>query len=111
MNSQISKTISADSDGAVRLQGLVRKPRHKWFAHTCRDAENGWSGPHDHMEEAARAALLAWEAEGDTCWIAQGRKLTKAEYEEQGEEYTWEVDTINAMMLRLSHDKAKTRDL
>lgn len=80
---------------------LLRKPRRKWFAHTCKDAENGWSGPHDHIEDAARAALLAWEAEGDTCWIAQGRKLTKSEYEEQGAEYTWEVDTLNAMRLVL----------
>lgn len=86
------------------LQGLVRKCRHKWFAHTSREAENGWSGPHDHIEDAARAALLAWEAEGDTCWIAQGRKLTKAEYEEQGAEYTWEVDTLNAIKLALPNE-------
>ena len=101
MNSQISKTVGADGEGAVRLQGLVRKPRHKWFAHTSREAENGWSGPHDHIEDAARATLLAWEAEGDTCYIAQGRKLTKTEYEEQGAEYTWEVDMLNAMKLVL----------
>lgn len=83
------------------LEALVLKPRHKWFAHTCKQAENGWSGPHAHMEQAAQAALLAWEAEGDTCWIAQGRKLTKSEVEECGAEYTWEVDTIHAMMLKL----------
>lgn len=109
MSTKIHSERPTTSDPAVGLQGLVRKHRHKWFAHTSRDAENGWSGPHDHMEEAARAALLAWEAEGDTCWIVQGRKLTKAEYEEQGAEYTWEVDTINAMMLRLPNEKLTNR--
>jgi hypothetical protein len=110
MSSQISTAVGADDDGAVRLHGLVRKRRHKWFAHTSREAENGWSGPHNHIEDAARAALLAWEAEGDTCYIAQGRKLTKAEYEEQGAEYTWEVDTLNAMKLVLPNDQAQRPD-
>jgi hypothetical protein len=99
-----STALIGAEDGAVRLQGLVRKPRHKWFAHAHREAENGWIGPHDHIEDAARAALLAWEAEGDTCYIAQGRKLTNAEYEEHGAEYTWEVDTLNAMKLVLPND-------
>jgi hypothetical protein len=103
MQNNQSKT---DGLAAVDLQPLVRKPRRKWFAHTCKDAENGWSGPHDHMEDAARAALLAWESEGDTCWIAQGRKLTKAEYEEQGAEYTWEVDTLNAIKLVLPNERS-----
>jgi hypothetical protein len=101
MSTKIHSERPTTSDPAVGLQGLVRKHRHKWFSHTSREAENGWSGPHDHIEDAARAALLAWEAEGDTCYIAQGRKLTKAEYEEQGAEYTWEVDTINALKLVL----------
>jgi hypothetical protein len=85
----------------ICLAGLNLKPRHKWFSHTNPDAENGWSGPHDHIEDAARAALVAWEAEGDTCYIAPGRKLTKAESEEQGAEYTWEVATRNALKLVL----------
>lgn len=88
-------------EAAADLQPLVRKPRRKWFAHIERNAGEGWSGPHDHMEDAARAALLAWEAAGDICWITQGRKLTKAEYEEQGAQYTWEVEIENAIMLKL----------
>jgi hypothetical protein len=90
----------------VCLDGLRRKPRHKWFAHTDPSAASGWSGPHDHIEDAARAALLAWEAEGDTCYLKQGRKLSKAEYEEQGAEYTWEVDTLNAIKLVLMNPAA-----
>jgi len=109
MSAKIHSERSTTSDPAVGLQGLVRKHRHKWFAHTIREAENGWSGPHDHIEDAARAALLAWESEGDTCYIAQGRKLTKAEYEEQGAEYTWEVDTLNAMKLVLPNEKLTDR--
>lgn len=92
---------------AVGCTALVRKPRRKWFAHTERNADDGWNGPHDHMEDAARAALLAWEADGDTCWITQGRKLTKAEYEERGAQYTWEVEIENAIMLKLPNDAAQ----
>lgn len=109
MNNRKSATVETADDSRVVLQGLVRKHRHKWFAHTERTAENGWNGPHDHIEQAARAALLAWEAEGDTCWIAQGRKLTKAEYEERGGEYTWEVETQNAMRLVLPNETRGTR--
>ena len=100
--------ISTELPPEICLEGLKRKPRHKWFAHTELSAENGWTGPHDHIEAAARAALLAWEAEGDTCYIAQGRKLTKAECEEQGAEYTWEVDTRHAIKLvLLNPEKSK----
>ena len=85
----------------INLDALRIKPRHKWFSHTDEQAENGWLGPHKHIEDAAKAALLTWESEGDTCWIAQGRKMTKAEMQESGDDYAWEVDVFNAMMLKL----------
>ncbi len=92
------------STGGCSLDSLVRKPRHKWFAHTCRDAESGWTGPHDHIEDALRAALFAWEADGDTAWVTQGRKLTKLEADEIGAEYSWEVDARNAMKFMIPNN-------
>lgn len=62
----------------VCLDGLRRKPRHKWFAHCEPTAENGWSGPHDHIEDAARAALLAWQSESDTRWPGSLQPVVRA---------------------------------
>jgi hypothetical protein len=38
-------------------------------------------------------------------FVAQGYKLTKAEIEERGDEYTWEVDTLHAFEIKLPNAK------
>ena len=101
--------MTTEKINEVPASTLVRKPRHKWFAHTCREAESGWTGPHDHIEDALRAALLSWEADGDTAWVTQGRKLTKLEADEIGAEYSWEVDTRNAMKFMLPNAQVERR--
>ena len=80
---------------------LILEPRREWFAHVDREAEDGWSGPHNNIDSALRAVLLDWERDSYTAYVAQGRKLTKREREEMGVDYSWEVDTKNAMEVRL----------
>lgn len=81
---------------------LTLRPRHKWFGHTCREAEDGWIGPHAHIEDAVReAALDGYDGDWLGCWVAQGRRLRKSEREEMGVEYHWEVDTRNAIRVEL----------
>jgi hypothetical protein len=82
---------------------LILKPRRKWFAHVCCDAEDGWSGPHNSIDSALRVELLNCESDSYTAYVAQGRKLTKREREEMGVDYSWEVDTKNAMEVRLQN--------
>jgi hypothetical protein len=94
-NSQ-SKTEGA---AAVRVQPLVRQPRHKWFSSYDNECSDGWWGPHDTVEAAA---LECYSNNGtERIFVAQGRKLTKAELEERGDEYTWEVDTLHAFEIKL----------
>ena len=88
----------------VRLDPLVRKPRHGWFAHICRTAEDGWLGPYRLMEEAARNYLLD-EPDATEVWLAQGRKLRKWEIEEMGVDYAYEVKSETAIKLVLPNDK------
>jgi hypothetical protein len=97
------------SRAAVRLDPLVRKPRHGWFAHVCLDAEDGWLGPYRLMEEAARTVLLD-EPHATEVWLAQGRKLRKHEIEEMGVGYTYEVDTRQSLKLVLPNRGISERD-
>ena len=75
------------------LLKLRLKPRYKWFSQTSPDAEGGWYGPSDTIE-AAYIECISNELTS-TIYVGQGRKLTKAEYEEFGVDFTWEVDTKN----------------
>jgi hypothetical protein len=83
-----------------------RKPRHKWFSQCSRDADSGWIGPCDTIEEAVERF---WAANGDViphdakpiCYVAQGRKMTKVEIEEFGDDFTWQVETRNAFAVLL----------
>ena len=81
-------------------------PRHKWFAHTTKDAEDGWVGPSDTIGDAV---LKAEEWFGDlhaSVFVAQGRKLKKWEIEDMEVEYDWEVESFEAFEVVISPNTA-----
>lgn len=81
---------------------LIRKPRHKWFAGTDRQQEDGWLGPHNTIEEAIlEQACDPFFEISSPIWIAQGRKMTKEELDEFDAGFTWTVDTKNAIKIYL----------
>jgi len=92
---------------------LTLRPRWRWFAHPCRDAEDGWFGPHRTIEAAVIDAVSSDDGDGGrACFVAQGRKLAKWEIEEMGVEYDWEVVSANSFVVRLPakwEDKACQR--
>lgn len=78
---------------------LTLRHRYKWFASSVRDADDGWYGPYATMEQAA--IKCANEEGVHVLYVTQGYHMTKAECEEKGVEYTWEVDTFKAVEVRL----------
>ena len=74
------------------------KPRHKWFSSTDADADEGWFGPYANLEDAF-IDCMSNEFEGPV-YIGQGHRLTKAEIEEYGVDYAWEVDTRNLLKIQ-----------
>lgn len=78
------------------------KPRHRWFSHTDKTACDGWSGPHDTIEDAVDRC-------DDECgvdasipvYVAQGRKLRKDELGDMDVDFTWEVDTRNCFEIKV----------
>lgn len=77
------------------------KPRYRWFSASDRAAPDGWLGPHKSISGAVIefACEYGWEV---PCFVAQGRKMTKAEIAESAFEYEWEIDEPeNAMEIRL----------
>ena len=68
-------------------------PRHKWFAHTSKDAEDGWVGPSDTVGEAVLKAEEWFGDEHASCFVAQGRKLKRWEIEDMEVDYDWEVES------------------
>lgn len=83
------------------LDALKLKSRHKWFSATDRLADE-WDGPHKTFEAAARAMFCDMGHESPApVFVCQGFKLTKREREEQNAEYEWEVDSPNAVEVRL----------
>lgn len=78
--------------------GFALKPGHRWFAHRCREAEDGWMGPHPTFE-AAVADVITHDHDyepGASIFVTSGRKLLKHEREEMGVEYMWECATDRA---------------
>lgn len=73
--------------------------RHKWFASSVRDAADGWYGPYATMEQAA--LKCANEEGAHVVYVTQGYRMTKAEREEKGVEYTWEVGANAAVEVRV----------
>ncbi len=81
------------------LSRFVRRPRHKWFSAPDRRCEDGWYGPHDTIEAAARECASNCGA-GGPIFVGQGYRITKAEREEWGAEFDYQVDTENAIEIR-----------
>jgi hypothetical protein len=96
MQSDQSKTEGAASP---RVQPLVLQPRHKWFSSYDNLCDDGWWGPHDTVEAAALECYCKNSSE--RIFVAQGRKLTKAELEDLGVEYTWEVEVQHAFEIKM----------
>lgn len=83
------------------LHRLVRKPRHKWFSAPDRNCDSGWFGPHDTIEAAVIECVSNYEG---PVFVGQGYKITNAEREDIGALYYWQVDTQNAIEVRLPND-------
>lgn len=80
---------------------LTLRPRWRWFAHTCRDAEDGWYGPHRTIGAAVLDAVSNCDDGYRVAFVAQGRKLSKREMDDMDVEYSWEVVSANAFEVRL----------
>lgn len=92
------------------MTALKLKPRHKWFANMSKDSEDAdWMGPYSHLEDAAFEELKYSERGGNIVYVAQGYRMTKAEREEKGVEYTWEVDSSQAIEIRLPLNRGKDK--
>ena len=85
------------------LEPLVRKPRHKWFSTYDRECGDGWWGPHDTIEAAARECVCN-AGRKERIFIARGHKLTEAE---RYSEFAWEVDAANAFEIILPNDRGQ----
>jgi len=81
----------------ITLLEYKLKLRHKWFSCTDKDADEGWFGPCATIEDA----FIQCQSDmgGGIAYIGQGHRLTKAEIEEYGAEYEWEVDTRNLLKI------------
>ena len=86
-NPETGKMVGAELN---RGSDSVQRPvRHSgWFSHYHDEAEDGWDGPHKHIEDAVAAMVDndAW-GYGMPIYIRRGRKLTTAEREEWGVDY------------------------
>ncbi len=80
------------------MSTLKLKPRHMWFSATSKDAEE-WKGPFTSLHHAALAQMIEFDV--PVVYVAQGYRMTRAEREEKAVDYTWEVDTENAIEIRL----------
>lgn len=95
------KQQTPDASGnAVRVQAIVRKPRHRWFVHHIHDAEDNWRGPFCTID-AALAEGIDWWPEADVLFVAQGHRTTRAEREEWGVDFAWQIDTAEAIRAEL----------
>lgn len=81
------------------------KPRHRWFASTDKDACEGWYGPHKTIEAAFNDCQdQELPDQSFPIYVAQGRKMTKADLEEEEMEdvdFEWLVDTKEVFEIRL----------
>lgn len=90
--------IPNPTDGSV-WPTIKLKPRERWFAHRCREAEDGWCGPHKTIE-AALSDIIGNDPNyeyGAPIFVAVGRRLKKEESEQFAVPYGWECDTPNAL--------------
>ena len=77
----------------VDIARFVLRPRHKWFIHYCKEADDGWFGPYNHIEEAVAGFLSTYPDEIESVFVCQGRRTTKAERDEWAVDFTWQCDT------------------
>lgn len=77
---------------------LTLPKRHKWFSNWDRDSEDGWWGPHDTIEAAARECVVMDEGPDRRIFIVHGYKLKESE---RYDEFAWEVDARNAFEIIL----------
>lgn len=78
---------------------LKLRPRERWFSASSRDAECGWFGPYKTFEAAVMEQ--ACECYGAPIFVAHGRKLTQSEVKANCAEHDWEVDSKNAVEVRM----------
>lgn len=83
------------------LGRFIKKPYHKWFSAPCRKLDAGWYGPHETVEAAVIECAKNQEENGQPIFVAQAYKLTRAERDEWGGEFSWQVDVQNAIEVRL----------
>jgi len=77
----------------AKIDPLGKSAGSAWFSHRCEMADDGWSGPHRHIEDALAAIVgdIEWES-GRPIYVRRGRKMKKAEMEEWGADYQYQCD-------------------
>jgi hypothetical protein len=89
----------------------MKKSNPKWFSNRCDDAEEGWDGPHKHIEDALAAIVEDPECEcGMPIYVRRGRKMKKAEMEEWGVEFQWQCDGPSIVASQLSPESEAKGD-
>ena len=85
-----------------------------WFSHHCDKADDEWSGPHKHIEDALAAIVedCDWEW-GQPIYVRRGRKMKKAEIKEWGVEFQWQCDgpsiVVHLPNAKLCHGEAERK--
>lgn len=78
------------------------KPRHRWFSNTDNDACDLWFGPHKTIEDAVGECIDQTLIDPTfPVYVCQGHKMTKAELGDMDVDDTWEVDTREAMEIKV----------
>lgn len=63
-------------------EALHRTRGWKWFATTDLTGAEGWTEPKETLEEALHDVLEGWPEKPLTALVGQGRRATKADYDE-----------------------------
>lgn len=104
VNMTLREQTLGGAPGSAAFPFLRLRPRHKWFASSYQHAEMGWFGPCATFE----AAIMEQACEAgphDPIYVAQGYKLTKAERDEWGTDFDWQVDTHHAIKVCLPNSQ------
>lgn len=104
MPDQLTSDCTQDAAPRHWLQRFVKKPRHKWFSAPNRCECEGWFGPHDTIETAIIECASNYGREYPI-YVAQGYRITKAERDVWGVEFDWQVESQNAIEVRLPENQ------